>query len=115
MIANTPNTMFGIALVYCAILAPDLLNAAVPLPAAGVAIVALGLWARRSDRIKWFSLVNALLGAALALLGIGRALTALHPLLMFWWVFWVGIIVAVLACWSMAYSRAAPAAAPFQP
>jgi hypothetical protein len=109
MIPNVLNTILGIALVYCAILAPDLMNATASLPAAGVGIIALGLWARPSDKIKWFSLVNTILGAALVLLGIGRTLTTVHPLVMFWWVFWVGIIVAVLACWSALYARDASA------
>jgi hypothetical protein len=38
-------------------------------------------------------------------LPIARALIAVHPLVMFWWVFWVGIIVAVLAFWSALYTR----------
>jgi hypothetical protein len=45
------------------------------------------------------------LGAALVFLGIARTLTAVHPLVMFWWVFWVGIIVAVLAFWSALYNH----------
>jgi hypothetical protein len=39
------------------------------------------------------------------LLGIARVLTPVHPLVMFWWVFWVGVIVAVLAFWSALYTR----------
>ena len=105
MIPNGLNTIIGIALVYCAILAPDPLHNTVwLLAAAGVGIIALGLWARSSDRLKWFNLVNVILGAALVMLGIARTLTAVHPLVMFWWVFWVGIVVAVLALWSALYT-----------
>ena len=58
-----------------------------------------------ATRLKWFNLVNVVLGAALVLLGIARTLTPVHPLVMFWWVFWVGTIVAVLAFWSALYAR----------
>ncbi len=109
MISNGLNTLVGIALVYCAILAPRLMNGAASLLAAGVVIIGLGYWARRSDKIKWFNLVNSILGAALVVLGIGRTLVVVDPLVMFWWVFWVGIIVAVLAFWSVLYTRDASA------
>ena len=106
MIPNLLNTALGIALVYCAILVPGPLHdSAWPLMAAGISIFVLGLWARRSDKLKWFNLVNVALGAALVLLGIARTLIPVHPLVMFWWVFWVGIIVAVLAFWSALYTR----------
>ena len=106
MIPNILNASLGIALVYCAILVPGPLHAtAWLLIAGGAGIIVLGLWARRGDKLKWFNLVNATLGAALILLGIARALTPVHPLVMFWWVFWVGIIVAVLALWSAIYTR----------
>ena len=106
MIPNILNTLLGIALVYCAILAPGPLhNTAWLLMAAGAGIIALGLWARSGDRLKWFNLVNMVLGAALLVLGIAGTLTAVHPLVMFWWVFWVGILVAVLAFWSALYTR----------
>ena len=106
MIPNILNTLLGIGLVYCAILAPGpLQNAAWVLMAGGAGIIALGFWARSSDRLKWFNLVNIVLGAALVLLGIARTLIVVHPLVMFWWVFWVGILVAVLAFWSALYTR----------
>jgi hypothetical membrane protein len=106
MIPNLLNTVLGIALVYCAILvSAPLHDNAWPLLAAGVGIIALALWARRNDKVKWFNLANAVLGAALVLLGIARALTPVHLLVMFWWVFWVGVIVAVLAFWSALYTH----------
>ena len=106
MIPNVLNTIVGIALVYCAILAPGPLhNTAWLLLGGGIGIIVLALWARIGDKLKWFNLVNVILGAALAFLGIARTLIAVHPLVMFWWVFWVGIIVAVLAFWSALYSH----------
>ena len=105
MIPNGLNTIVGIALVYCAILAPGPLhNTAWLLLGGGIGIIVLALWARSSDKLKWFNLVNVILGAALVILGVARTLTAVHPLVMFWWVFWVGTIVAVLAFWSALYT-----------
>lgn len=106
MIPNALNSIIGIALVYCAILAPGRLHStAWLLLGGGIAVIVLALWARRSDRLKWFNLVNVILGGALVVLGIARAVTAVHLLVMFWWVFWVGTIVAVLALWSALYTR----------
>jgi len=106
MIPNILNTIAGLALVYCAILAPQLLNkTAWVLLGGGIVIIVLGLLARRSDRVKWFNLVNVVLGGALVLLGIARTLMPVHELVMFWWAFWVGTIVAVLAFWSALYPR----------
>jgi len=115
MIPNILNTIVGIALVYCAILAPGPLhNTPWLLLGGGIGIMVLALWARSSDKLKWFNLVNAILGAALVFLGIARALIAVHPLVMFWWVFWVGIIVAVLAFWSALYSHDSSVAGSYQ-
>ena len=106
MIPNILNTIVGIALVYCAILAPQLLQkTAWVLVVSGVGIIVLGLLARSSDRVKWFNVVNVVLGGALVLLGIARTLMPVHELVMFWWAFWVGTIVAVLAFWSALYVR----------
>ena len=106
MIPNSLNTIVGIALVYCAILAPGPLhNTAWLLLGSDIGIIALALWARSTDSLKWFNLVNAILDVALVILGIARTLTAVHPLVMFWWVFWVGIIVGVLALWSVLYTH----------
>lgn len=105
MIANILNTLLGLVLVYGAILAPAPLQASVWfLPVAGAAIVGLALWARSTDRIKWFNLTNTVLGAALLVLAASRTLLVVHPLVVFWWVFWVGILVAVFAFWSALYS-----------
>jgi hypothetical protein len=113
MIPNLLNTILGIALVYCAILAPGALTGSVwPLFGTGIGIVVLALWARLGDRLKWFNVVNPVLGAALVVLGFLGSVTPIHPLVMFWWVFWAGIIVAVLAFWSALYTRDATAGAP---
>jgi hypothetical protein len=107
MIPNALNTLLGIGLVYCAILAPNILGGSPRvIPLAGIVIVAFALWARPADKLKWFSTANGALGLALVLLGILAAATAIHPLVTFWWIFWVGIIVSVLAFWSALYNHA---------
>ena len=106
MIPNILNTLVGLVLVYCAILAPQLLHdTAWHLVIGGVGIIVLGLSARPNDKVKWFNLVNVILGVALLLLGIARTLMPIHPLVMFWWTFWVGTVVAVFAFWSALYTR----------
>lgn len=105
MIANIANTLLGLVLVYSAILAPaPLSDSPWVLLASGAAIMGLALWARRTDRLGWFNLVNSILGAALLLLGIAHAFIAVPALVLFWWVFWVGILVAVFAFWSALYT-----------
>ena len=105
MIANLLNTLLGIGLVYAAVLSPHLLSDAWALLVAGVGVTVLAAWARASDGVKWFNTTNLVLGAMLLLLGATRALTPLHPLLVFWSVFWVGSIVAVFALWVALYNR----------
>jgi hypothetical protein len=106
MIPNLLNTILGIALVYCAILAPEANKAGIwPMLGAGLGIVALALWARAGEKLKWFNLVNAIAGVALILLGLVASGTELHPLVTFWWLFWVGTTVGVLALWSAIYNR----------
>jgi hypothetical protein len=113
MIANLLNTLIGIALVYCAVLSPSTLAGnAWGMLVAGAAVIVLALWARTTDAIKWFNTTNVILGAALVALGAMRVAIELHPLLMFWSVFWVGSIVAVFSLWPALYNREARAADP---
>jgi len=115
MIANIVNTLIGLALVYGAVLTPVSLGDSVwILPACGAGIIGLALWARNTDRLKWFNLVNTVLGAALLLLATARNFIAVHSLVLFWWVFWVGILVAVFAFWSALYTLDRAAAKPDQ-
>src|SRR3982751_358924 len=106
MTPNILNTLVGLALVYCAVLAPGPLHASMwLLGVTGVVIVALGLWARDGDRLKWFSMVSMMLGIALTVLAMAGSMVAVHPAVLFWWVFWVGIVVAVTALWSLLYAK----------
>ena len=104
MIANLLNTLLGIALVYCAVLSPGVLAGnAWGMFVAGAAVIVLALWARTADAIRWFNTTNVVLGTVLLILGALRATTELHPLLVFWSLFWVGSIVSVFALWSALY------------
>jgi hypothetical protein len=108
VIANLLNTLLGIALVYGAVLSPAVLSRdASSLLVAGVGVIVLAAWARAADEVKWFNTTNLVLGAMLLILGAIRALTELHPLAVFWSVFWIGSIVAVFALWAALYNREA--------
>jgi hypothetical protein len=104
MIPNLLNTLLGIALVYCAVLSPGLLSGSGwGLFVAGVAVIALALWARTADAIRWFNTTNIVLGVLLLILGVLLASTQLHSLLVFWSLFWIGSIVSVFALWAALY------------
>lgn len=108
MIANLLNTVLGIWLVYVAVLDPEWAAAGdLKLPLAGVLVLVLALWARASDHRKWQSGVNLVLGVLLLVLAGLHWKAAAPPLLMFWGVFWPGILVAVFALWAALYRPAA--------
>jgi hypothetical protein len=105
MIANLANTAVGLALVYCAILDPRLLEGQ-PGRTATIAVViaALALWARRTESDKWLNGTNVALAGSLLALGLLQSRA--YTLLTFWGLFWIGILVAVLALWSLLLRRA---------
>ncbi len=107
MIANLLNTLLGLWLVYVAVLDPAWASAnAWKLPLAGVIVLLLALWARASDFRKWQSSANFVLGVLLVVLAALHWLDAAPRLVMFWGVFWPGILVAVLALWAALYRPA---------
>jgi hypothetical protein len=113
MIAGYLNTLFAFALVYLSILDLPMLKAH-PwlLIAAGLVVVALALWSRGSDAMKWFSTVIILFGAMLAGFGVWHLLAPFADLFVFWFVFWTGALVGVVALWAALYRpRARPAIA----
>jgi hypothetical protein len=103
MIANLVNTALGIALVYVAVLRPVMLLDNRALLAAAIAIFALALWARRTDPARWYSNTDVSLALALLLLASAQWSGNAATLLMFWGVFWVGIVVAVVSLWAALY------------
>jgi hypothetical protein len=112
MIANILNTLIGLTLVYLAVLKPDFVDGRpLTLLIAGVVVAGLALWARAGDSMRWFSLTNMAMGAALLALSALQVLTTVAPSLTFWGVFWSGMVTAVLALWAALY-RPVPAQIP---
>ena len=104
MIANLLNGIMGIWLVYVAVLDPAWAGAnRWRLPLAAVLVLVLALRARASDFRKWQSSVNLVLGVLLLILSGLHAKGIAPPLLMFWGIFWPGILVAVMALWAALY------------
>ncbi len=102
MIANVANAAIGLALVYVAILSPQVLEGHVVRNlAVAVVIFGLALWARRSDFHPWQSTTSMVL--ALGLFGLGWMQMLPFPLLTFWGLFWVGLLVAILSLWGALY------------
>ena len=104
MIANLLNTLLGLWLVYVAVLDPEWAAAGDwKLPLAGVLVLALALWARASDHRKWQSSGDLALGVLLLVLAGFHWNASAPPLVMFWGLFWTGILVAIFALWAALY------------
>jgi hypothetical protein len=102
MIANVVNAVIGLALVYVAIITPHLLEGHVVRNlVVAVVIFVLALLARRSDFHPWQSSTNLALALGLFALGLLQGMP--YPLLTFWGLFWVGLLVAVLSLWGALY------------
>jgi len=103
MIPNLINTVIGIWLVYLAILNPALLGeGGKRIYISGIVVLVLGVWARGSDYVKWYSGTNIVLGIIL-LLTAALQLVLWSEAITFWTVFWVGITVAVISLWAVLY------------
>jgi hypothetical protein len=104
MIANILNTLLGLVLVYAAVLKPELVDGQpVNLLVAAFVIAGCALWARSSDRMSWFSITNIVAGALAALLAAVQLAAKTSALVSFWGVFWIGLIVSVVALWAALY------------
>ncbi|MBX3689040.1 hypothetical protein [Dokdonella sp.] len=104
MIPGILNTLLSFALVYLSILdLPMLKQNPWTIVVAGVLIIALAIWSRAGDLLKWFTTVTILLGAMLVAFGIWNLTSPFADLFVFWFVFWTGILVGVLALWSALY------------
>ncbi|HVC11188.1 MAG TPA: hypothetical protein VNE59_06105 [Burkholderiales bacterium] len=104
MVANLLNAILGIWLVYVAVFDRAWAGANQwRLPLAAVRVLVLAFWAHTSDYRKWQSSVNLVLGVLLLILAGLHWNGAAPPLLMFWGVFWLGILVAMFALWAALY------------
>lgn len=105
MIADLINGVFGILLIYVAILQDEFLHSSRGTlfeAVMGIAIVLLAFIARGS-REAWYSRVITPLGAALLLFAILADFVPLQLMLEHWFVFWIGVFVSVIALWGALY------------
>ena len=106
MSANFVNVVIGLALIYVAILQPILLGGRPLLFAAIGVLMFVAAWlARRSDHHPWQNNTNMILALLLVVLALVRV--ERFPLASFWSVFWIGLIVSVLALWAALYRPSA--------
>lgn len=102
MIPNLINTVTGLVLAYATVLRPTWVEQRyLPFAAFAAIILAMALWARRSDPHPWFSSVNIVLAVALGILSLLPLATL--PNLTFWGGFWVGALVPTFALWAALY------------
>ena len=105
MMPGIVNTILGLVLVYLAVLRPGVIeNANWYVGAAGIVIILLATWSRATDFAKWQSTTNIVLGTLLLILYAGQqAKLPLGALFIFWWIFWIGLLVALFALWAVIY------------
>jgi uncharacterized membrane protein len=104
MIANFATVLIGLWLVYRAIFSiPAGDVSQIELAAAGIAVILLSLWARRTDFMRWHSWTNMVLAAIILLLTAVRWVVEVDPQASFWIILLIGITVAVTAMWSIMY------------
>ena len=104
MIANPLIILTGLWLSYRAIFSiPTGQMSEVEMVLAGIAVVLLALWARRTDSMTWFSGTSIVLGLIIVALSVARRTIGGDPLVSFWMVLLIGIVIAIIAMWSMLY------------
>jgi len=104
MIANPLIILAGLWLSYRAIFSiPAGQMSEVEMVLAGIAVILLALWARRTDSMTWYSGTCIALGLIVVALSIARRTFGVDPLVSFWMVLLIGIAVAIIAMWSMLY------------
>ena len=112
MIANFATILIGLWLVYRAIFSvPAGDMSLIELMAAGVAVILLALWARRTDSMRWNSWTDIVLAALILLLAATHRVVGVDPLVSFWMLLLIGIAVAISAMWSILYRPNADQAA----
>jgi hypothetical protein len=112
MTGNAAIIVIGLWLCYRAIFSiPVGEMSDTEIVAAGIAIVALAAWARRSDLMLWRSATNIALGGITVLVALVGRLGGLDALAAFWIILLVGIAAAIFALWSILYRPAMSVAA----
>jgi len=104
MIANFVTILVGLWLAYRAIFsipAGELSQS--EMIVAGVAVILLALWARRSDFMGWYSGTSIVLGLIILVLAALHRMVGIEPLVSFWMILLIGITVAIVAMWSILY------------
>ena len=104
MIANFATILIGLWLSYRAIFSLPAGNVnQIELVVAGVALILLSLWARRTDLMSWHSGTNIVLAAIILLLVAAHRVVGVDPLVSFWMILLIGIATAITAAWSILY------------
>jgi hypothetical protein len=104
MIGNAAIILIGLWLCDRAIfLIPVGEMSDLQLAAAGIAVVALAAWTRRSDVMLWPSATNIALGGIVVVSALVGSVRGLDALVSFWMILLVGIAVAIFALWSILY------------
>jgi hypothetical protein len=65
--------------------------------------IVLALWARRSDFSTWQSTTAIVSGIFLAILVLANQMMHVSDVLMFWGVFWTGLVSATVSLWAALY------------
>lgn len=104
MVANFATILIGLWLAYRAIfsLPPGEVNHT-ELVVAGVALILLALWARRTDFMSWQSGTNIALAVIILLLAAAHRVVGVDPPVSFWMILLIGITTAIAAMWSILY------------
>ena len=104
MIANFATILIGLWLAYRAIFSLPAGNVnQIELVVAGVALILLALWARRTDFMSWHSGTNIVLAVIILLLAAAHRVVGVDPLVSFWMILLIGITAAITATWSILY------------
>jgi hypothetical protein len=104
MIANVATILIGLWLVYRAIFSvPAGDMSQVEFVAAGVAVILLAAWARRTDFLRWNSSTDIVLAALILVLAAAHRVVGVDSLVSFWAILLIGIAVAISAMWSILY------------
>jgi hypothetical protein len=104
MMANFATTLIGLSLAYRAIFSIPAGNLSqIEMLAAGIAVILLAVWARRTDLMGWPSGTTIVLGVIILLLAATHRTVGVDPLILFWMLLLIGVTTAIAALWSILY------------